>query len=434
MDHARDWATLAELSPADAADILEEVGETAAIELITALPLAERAQLMEELRDDLAVGLLNRLPRSEAALVLESMAANEAADLLSVVSEGRLDRLLEAMDQASAGEVEDLLVHDPESAGGLMTANIAALPVGLTVGEAVERIRGLHEQLEQLSYVYVVDDGQHLVGVVSFRDLVFHRPGDGLGEAMVHDPIAVDTTTDREEVAALVQRYHLFGIPVTDPSGVLMGMVPTEAVLEAVQEEASEDFAVAVGTTGEDSVYAPVRLSIKHRLPWITFDLALSFTVVLAISSFDEVITVFVVLAALMPLIARVGGDAGAQSLAVVIRGLATDGIPRSGVRRTIRRETTVGLANGLIIGVLAGLIGYGLETARSGVAPISVGIAVFCATWANLALSGFFGSSIPLVLRRFHLDPALGSNLFLTTFTDFLGFVGFLAVASALL
>ncbi len=433
-DHIDDWAAVAQLSPQDAADILEGIGDQAAVDLITDLGPGEQAEVLEELRDDLAAILLAGLPQHDAARALESMAAYEAADVLAVVDDEIAEGLLEVMDRAAAGEVQDLLEHHPESAGGLMTTSIAALPVGLTVGEAVERIRGLHDQFEDLSYVYVVDDESRLVGVVSFRDLVFARPGAGLDEAMISHPIAVMTSTDREEVAELVQRYHLYGVPVTDESGVLVGMVPTEEVLVAIQEEASEDFVVAVGTAAEDSVYVPMRRSVRHRLPWIVFDLGLSFTVVFAISRFDEVITAFVVLAALMPLVARIGGDAGAQTLAVVIRGLATDGIPRSRVRQILRREAAIGFVNGLVIGVLAGVIGYGLQTLQSGSRPVRVGIAMLLAAWANLVLAGLFGAAIPLVLRRVRLDPALGSNLFLTTFTDLVGFVGFLAVASALL
>lgn len=426
---------MAEVSPGDAADILEALGEEAAGSLIADLEPGQAAELLEELRDDLAAGLLEELGPTEAARVLEEMPPDEIADLLTVIEdEATVHRLLESMDPAGADDVRDLLAHSPDSAGGLMTTDIAALPVGLTVGEAVERIRSLSEELDDLSYVYVVDDAGRLLGVVSFRDLVFRRPGHGLDEAMVPNPVAATVTTDRAVVAELVQRYHLFGIPVVDDEGRLLGMVTTDAVLEAVQEEAGEDFAVAVGTAAEDSVYLPVRRSIRHRLPWIAFDVAISSTVVFAISRFSAVISSFVVLAALMPLVARIGGDSGAQTLAVVIRGLATDGIHGSNVRRVLSRETAIGLCNGLVIGVLAGGLGYALQTIQGGIHPGRVGAAMLLATWANLVLAGLTGAAIPLGLRRLGFDPALGSNLFLTTFTDLLGFAGFLAVATALL
>ncbi len=432
--HAADWTLIAQASPADAADILEAVGEEAAGELIAGLDPEQAAELFEEVRDQLAAALLEELPEAGAVEILEEMAPDAAADVLAELDPETSDRLLEASTEEFSGEVRKLLGHHPESAGGLMTTDIASLPVGLTVGEAMERIRHLREEYEDLSYVYVVDDSQRLLGVVSFRDLVFHRPGDGLEQAMAANPIAVTTTTDRAVVADLVQRYHFFGIPVVDESDRLLGMVTTDAVLAAVQEEASEDFAIAVGTTAEDSVHAPVRRSIRHRLPWIAFDVVISSTVVFAISQFNDIITAFVVLAALMPLVARIGGDAGAQTLAVVIRGLATDDIQRGDRRRVLARETGIGLVNGLVVGVLAGLLGFGLQSLHGGTDPLRVGAAVMLASWTNIVLAGLAGAAIPLTLKRLGFDPALGSNLFLTTATDLVGFAGFLAVATLFL
>ncbi len=434
-EHASEWTAVALASPGDAADILEAISGETAGELIADLGLDGAADLLEEMRDDLAADLLGELPADEAARLLDEMAPDEAADVLAEVEdEERRRQLLASMDTETVEEVRELLGYHPESAGGLMTTDIAALPVGLTVGEAMERVRNLHDEFEDLSYVYVVDDEEHLVGVLSFRDMVFLRPGQGLDQAMVPDPVSVEASADREEVAALVQRYHLFGVPVVDEEHRLVGMVTTEAVLASVQEEASEDFAVAVGTAAEDSVYSPLRRSIGQRLPWIAFDVVISSLVVFAVSQFEGILTAFVVLAALMPLVARIGGDAGAQTLAVVIRGLATDGIPRGQVMRVLGRETAIGAVNGFLVGILAGLLGFALQTFKGGIDPVRVGSAMMLAAWANVVLAGLSGAAIPLTLRRLGFDPALGSNLFLTTLTDLLGFAGFLAVATALL
>jgi magnesium transporter len=433
--HATEWPALAEASPSDAADILEAIDEDLAGGLIANLDPGRAAELLEELRDDLAADIIEELDTENAARLLQEMPPDAAADVLAAVEDDTIVQgLLESMEIESAGEIRELLAFGPETAGGLMTTDIAALPIGMTVGEAVERIRGLHEELEDLSYVYIVDAGGRLIGVVSFRDLVFRRPGDGLDEAMLRSPISVTTATDREEIAELVQRYHLFGLPVVDDEGRLVGMVTTDAVIEAIQEEASEDFAVAVGTRAEDSVYVPITQSIRHRLPWIAIDIVMSALVVWSVTRFEDVLTTFVVLAALMPLVARIGGDSGAQSLAVVIRGLATDGIPGSDVRRVLAREMSVGIVNGLVIAILAGGLGYGLQMLRDGPDPMKVGLAMALAAWANLILAGLAGAAIPLTLRKLGFDPALGSNLFLTTLTDLLGFAGFLAVATALL
>src|SRR5690606_21945142 len=201
----------------------------------------------------------------------------------------------------------------PDAAGGLMTTEVAALPLGLTVGEAIERIRVLSDELDHLSYVYVVDDEDRLKGVISFRDLVFERPGSGLDEAMVADPVSVAAFADREEVAELVQRYHLFGAPVTADDGRAPGMGTTDAALEAAPEEASEDFATAVGAGAEENVYSNVLRSARMRLPWLLINLLLGLAVALVIEQQTGIITRIPVLAALMPVVALLGGNAGTQ-------------------------------------------------------------------------------------------------------------------------
>jgi magnesium transporter len=318
-----------------------------------------------------------------------------------------------------------------------MTTEIAALPVGLTAGEAIERIRQLHEEYEDLSYVYVVDDDGRLVGVVSFRDLVFARPGVSLDEVMVHEPSSVHILADREEVAELSQRYHLFGVPVVDDQGVLVGMVTTDAVIEAVQEEATEDFAAAVGAGVEETVYTDVTKSVRSRAPWLVLNLILALTVAYVIEQLTGVISKEPVLAALMPIVATLGGNAGNQSLAVVIRSLASDGVPRAQVPSILGRQAGVGLLNGIVLAVIASALTFSLmrlDIFDSNSEPIQVAIVVAIGCLTNLIVATLSGSAIPLILRRLGLDPALASSILLTMITDAVGFGGFLLVAAALL
>ena len=432
--HGEEWEALAEAAPGAAAAILEELSDEAVTELLGDLDTKELAEVLREFQPERAVEVLEDFPVDEVRSLLEEMNPEDAADLLGEVEDEEAAAYLGLLRDDAAAEVRRLLEYPPDSAGGLMTTDVAKLPIGITAGEAIERIRQLHEELEDLSYVYVADDQDRLAGVVSFRDLVFNRPGAGLDEVMVADPVSVVVTADREEVNELVQQYHLFAIPVVDPDGRLVGVVTTETALESIQDEASEDFAAAMGAGLEENVRSSVRSSVRARLPWIAFDVLISTSVVLAVSRFQPVLNNFVVLAALMPLVARIGGDAGAQSLAVVIRGLASDEIPQSGNGRVVLREAAIGTVNGLAIAVLAGILGYAMQSLSDGPDPIKIGAAMAIAALANLIVAGAAGSGIPLILRRMGLDPALGSNLFLTTVTDLLGFAGFLAVATALL
>jgi magnesium transporter len=366
------------------------------------------------------------------------MDPEDAADLIGELPEDAAEVVLEAMSPTEAEAVRRLLIYPPDSAGGLMTTEVAALPLGLTVGEAIERIRVLSDELDHLSYVYVVDDEDRLKGVISFRDLVFERPGSGLDEAMVKDPVSVTAFTDRRQVAELAQRYHLLAVPVTDDNGRLLGIVTSDAVIEAVQEEASEDFATSVGASAEETVYSDVLRAARSRFPWLLINLTLGLAVALVIEQQTGIISEIPVLAALMPIAAMLGGNGGTQSLAVVIRSLSSDDVPGSRILGVLGRQLRIGLLVGLAVSAATALLtlallGTGIMEAGTAehlrVAAV-VGLAVF----ANLSIATTLGAAIPLILRRFGLDPALASSIFLTFATDVVGFGGFLLVATLLL
>ncbi len=299
----------------------------------------------------------------------------------------------------------------------------------MTVGEAIEALRRLHDDLgSNLMYVYVVDDEQRLQGVVPFRELFFARPGQGIDEVMVHDPYQVTVDADREVVAELIQRYHLLALPVVDHERALVGMVKVGEAIEAVAAEALEDMAVMVGAGEEEGVYTPVLTSVRRRLPWILVNLAAAGLIAVVISRFEDVIERDAILAAFMPMIALLGGNTGAQSLAVIIRAMALGELPPGRAMRAIRREVSVGALNALAIAIISGaLVGALTGNGRLG-GVVAIAVAV------NLIVSGLAGSGIPVLLRRLGLDPALASNIFLTTVTDIVGFGGFLVTAVLLL
>jgi magnesium transporter len=436
-DHVEEWAALAGAIPGDAADILESIDEEAAGSLVAELDPAEAAEVFEELRDDLAADLLLEMPTGAAALVLDHMPPDEAADILALLDADEAAPLMDLMSDQAEGEVRRLLRFAPDSAGGLMTTDIAALPIGLTAGEAIERLRVLDDHLEDLSYVYIVDEHGRLEGVLSFRDLVFKRPGVGLDQVIVRNPIAVDTSTDRAEVAEITRRYHLFGLPVVDDQGVLVGMVTTDAVLESVQAEASEDFATAVGAGPEETVYTGVLHAVRMRLPWLSLNLVLALAVAFVIEGQTGIIEREPVLAALAPVVALLGGNGGNQSLAVVVRSMATDVIPAARVRGILGRQTGVGILNGLFLATASGLVTVALLSAgifSSSSTPAMVAGVVAMAALVNLTIATVAGTAIPLTLRRLGLDPALAGTIFLTLITDAVGFGGFLLVATIFL
>lgn len=430
----KEWQALVDADPHDAADIIEELGEERAPELLDLISPAEAAPLLEEMRDDLAVELLEALGPEAVAPLLEAMGAHEAADLLIVMDPEDRDQFLEAIDAAEREEIRRLLSYPPDSAGGLMVTEFAALPEGLTAGEALEAIRRINEEIEELAYVYVVDDLGRLTGVISFRDLVFRRPGVGLDEVMIHHPVAVNPLTDREDVAELAQRYNLTALPVVDQRRRLVGVVPAEAVFETIQSEASEDFAAAVGAGAEETVYSSVPGSIRARFPWLLLNLALALVVTVSMQPFEDVLRIVPILAVLLPVVALLGGNAGAQSLAVTIRALATDDVPRTEVAGILGRQALIGIGNGIGVGLSAGAVA-GTYVALVGESDaIRIGLVVAIAAFVNIVVATTAGAAIPLLFRALGLDPALASNIFLTIITDLVGFAGFLAVATLML
>ncbi|MGB7859368.1 MAG: magnesium transporter [Acidimicrobiia bacterium] len=431
-----EWEALAEATPGDAADILEQLGDEDAAGLLAGLEPAEAAEVLEEIAPELAAELVEDFPLSDLAAALNEMPSEAAADLVGELDDEVARDVLAAMSDDAARGVRSLLEYPADSAGGLMTTEIASLPLGLTTGEATERIRQLHDAYEDLSYVYVVDDTQHLKGVLSFRDLVFRRPGAPLADVMI-ESVSVPALADREEVAALCQRYHLLGIPVTDDDGRLLGMVTTDAVIEAIQDEATEDFAAAVGAGVAETVYSDVKDSFRMRSPWLVLNLFLALIVTFIIETQTGIISEEPVLAALMPLVALLGGNGGNQSLAVMIRSLATDDVPRAQVPGILGRQAAVGALNGMLLAVISASLTFFFLTvgpfeSESQALPVATVVAI--AALANLTIATVAGAGFPLILRRLGLDPALASSIFVTLLTDIVGFGGFLLIASALL
>jgi len=432
-----EWEALAGASPGDAADVLEELREEDAADLLSRLTPEDAADILEEIAPELAAELVEGVSIESLTAAIAAMPDEAAADLISELDQETTDDVLSLIDDTTEAAVRKLLVYPADSAGGLMTTDIASLPIGLTTGEAIERIRQLDEQIDDLSYIYVVDDSNHLEGVVSFRHLIFKRPGAALGDVMIPNPVTVGAFTDREEVADVCQRYHLLGVPVVDAHGRLIGMVTNDAVIEAIQDEATEDFAAAVGAGVGETVYTRVTESFRMRSPWLILNLALALVVAFVIEKQTGIISEEPVLAALMPVVALLGGNGGNQSLAVMIRSLASDDVPGAQVPAILLRQTGVGFLNGLLLALFSGGLTLALltldifgETTEHFAIATTIAIAAF----VDLTVASLAGAAIPLILRRLGQDPALASSIFLTLLTDMVGFGGFLLIASVLL
>ena len=440
LDSHRDaWEELAVDDPHEAADILEAIDEGGAADLLQELPADEAGDVLDEMRPEAAANVLEELRPSEAAALVSEMETDQAVDVIGALEPQERTAILAALNDRTAQEVEELLIYAADTAGGMMTTDLASLPTGMSSGEAIEVLRRLHDHLgSNLRYVYVVDAQSRLVGVVPFRKRVFARPHTGLDDVMQTDIVSVRTDTDREEVADLIQTYHLIAIPVVDARGVLVGMVKVSEAIEAILAEAGEDIAVMVGAGMEETVFTPVSRSVRRRLPWIFFNLIVGLFLALLISRFESTLTTYAVLAAYMPMVALLAGNSGAQSLAVIIRSMAVGDLPPGRARRAVRREVAVGLVDGTVMAVAAALLATvtvsAFQTGDGNVEPWELGAIIFVSVWVAFLVAGLVGAGIPVVLRRLGQDPALASNIFLTMITDIVSFTGFLLTATILL
>lgn len=428
--HQDEWEEIAETDPGSAADILEALNEEDAADLLQDLDADDAADVLDEMRAPAAADVIEEMSSEAAAALIAEMEPDQAVDLLAALDEDELrDEVIAALDPDVRLAINRLIVYPPDSAGGLMTTDYAALQSGITSDEAIEALRRLHDEIgSNLTYVYVVDMQGKLAGVAPFRELVFARPHTGLDEIMLADPVSVTVDTDREIVAELIQRYHLVSLPVTDAQEHLVGIVKVDEAMEAAQAELTEDIAQMVGAGAEETVYTEVSVSVRRRIPWIALNLVIGLLLAQVIGVFEGLIEEKAVLASFMPMIALLGGNSGAQSLAVVIRAMAVGSLPPGRAARAVRRETTIGLINGVVIATLSGLLG-GVVAGDAG-----IGLVIAIAVFANLVAAGIVGASIPILLRRLGQDPALASNIFLTTVTDIVGFGGFLLTAKLLL
>lgn len=427
--HQDEWEEIAETDPGSAADILEALHEEDAADLLQDLDPDDAADVLDEMRPPAAADIIEELSIADAAALITEMETDQAVDLLAALEDEHRDQIIAGLDPQTRLAISRLIVYPPDSAGGLMTTDYAALPVGITSDEAIESLRRLHDEIgSNLTYVYVVDPDGKIAGVVPFRELVFSRPHTGLDEIMLADPVSVTADTDREIVAELIQRYHLISIPVTDNHQHLVGIVKIDEAMEAAQAEATEDVARMVGAGAEETVYTAVPLSVRRRLPWIWLNLLIGLGIAALIRTFEPIIADRATLAAFMPLVAALGGNSGAQGLAVTIRAMAVGGLPPGRAPRAIRREAVIGLVNGGMTALLSGVLGGVVANDRG------IGLVIGIAVMVNLTIAGIVGSSIPTIMRRIGLDPALASNIFMTAATDIVGLGGFLLTAKLIL
>ncbi|MGE0640995.1 MAG: magnesium transporter [Thermoanaerobaculia bacterium] len=419
---------LAKLHPADVARLVPLLTPDEQARLLqTLLELRLAARTLRELAPESQASLLALLTDDALAGLLRRLSAHDAVDLLEQVDDERTTTVLGLLDRPLAAQLTNLMRYGARTAGGLMNPATSHFSAEQTVEVTLAQVRALAES-RRLFYLYVTDERTHLLGIVSLWQLVSAAPDRRLREIMSTDVVTVRVDTPEEEVAQAFSRYDLLVIPVVDEEGRLAGSITVDDVLDVVEEQATEDLYHLANLSVQEGVATPPTRSFRLRIPWLLVNLATAFVAASVVSYFQETIAKYVILAVFMPIVAGMGGNAGTQTLTVMVRGLALGELDLRRSSGVIARQTLVGLMNGLATGLVLGLVALVWE--RN---PLLAGVLVFAET-VNLTIAGFFGAAVPLILRRLRLDPALGSSIFVTTATDVCGFLAFLGTATLLL
>lgn len=419
---------LARLHPADLAPLvplLTPAEQSALFEVLFEMRLAART--LRELAPEPLAAVVERIPDERLAVMLRRMSSDDAVDLLESLEGERVEALFAQLPPAHATHLRNLMRYGPATAGGLMDPDVPRFPADETVAETLERVRRLAEG-RRLFYLYVVDERGHLLGIASLWQIVSAAPERRLRELMSPEVVAVRVDTPEEEVARRFGRYDLLMMPVVDEDGRLAGAITVDDVLDVVEEQATEDIYRLANLDVQDGVTtAPLR-SVRLRLPWLLVNLATAFLAAGVVSFFQPTIAKYVVLAVFMPVVAGMGGNAGTQTLTVVVRALALEQADLSRSSRVVLRQMAIGLVNGLVTGSVLALAAFAWERNAA------LSLILFLAQTANTAVAGLFGAAVPFGLRALRLDPALGSAIFVTTATDVIGFLCFLGTAALLL
>jgi magnesium transporter len=417
-------ATVASLHPANGAELVDRVERFEIKDRIfRALDESVAPKVLSLVSPLVRERIVRGLPTDRLQRMLEDLDSDDAADLLGAVEKDRVQSILEGLPGPLSARIQQLLRYPEDTAGGLMKSEYAAVLAGATVEEAIEIVRILASAVPDIHNLFVVDDQFHLLGVLPLARLILAREGETVDAVMDRQVIAVTVSTDQEEVARLFRKYDLLSLPVTDPRGALLGRITVDDVVDVLEEEANEDFAKLSGLGQEEPVFDSPMRTIRRRLPWLGLNLVTTSVSASVIGIFQGTIESTAIAAALMTIVAAQGGNAGVQTLTVMVRGLALGQVSLAHARPILLKELAVAGGNGMALGLTAGTGAYLLHGQR--LLAVVLGLALL----VNYLVAALVASVIPLTLRWLRADPAVASSVFVTACTDICGFFSFLGL-----
>ncbi len=416
---------LIERDIAEATKIIEDLPRSTAADILLMLPVELTTRVLQRLQVSYTASLLDQSDPSLVKKIVQRLSPRKAASIVMHLSSEARARLMPHVTGALAEEIREMLTYPENSVGRYMSSDFLTFQKEEQAGRVIDKMKKLAaEKNFPASYTYVVDDDNMLLGVINTRDLMLASLEQKLESIMITNVFSLHCFTERGEAAREMSKRKYFAVPVVDSDNRLLGIIKGENILHGLKDDITRDIQTMVGVGRDEKTFSPVAFALRKRLLWLTINLGTAFLAASVVAMFEGIIAKLTILAVFLPVIAGQGGNAGAQSLAVVMRGLVMREIPPHRVRELIVKETKLGALNGFIIGLVTAAIAWGWYGNPWLGVVIGLGMVI------NLIIAGLAGSSIPIVMKRLGIDPAQSSSIILTTVTDVMGFLAFLGLA----
>jgi magnesium transporter len=414
------------LKPADIAALLESTHFEQRAIIWNLIDPQQQSEILQELNEDLVSDLLADSSIEEVVTLLEQVESDDdLTDILQQLPGTITQQLLRSMDSQDRARVESLLSYGEDTAGGMMDTDTISVRARVTVDVVLRYLRRHVELPAMTDNIFVVNHRDEYIGLLPLRRLLVSDPSMTIREVMVTDIDPIDAETHASEVASIFARYDLVSAPVIDSNGLLLGRITIDDVVDVIKDEADHSLLSMAGLTEDDDTFAPIWRTARSRAIWLGANLLTAFLASAVISIFEDTIAQVVALAVLMPIVASMGGVAGSQTLTLVIRSMAQGQLVDSNMMWIMRREVAVGLINGCVWASVVALGAYLVF------GDFTLGLIIAIALVINLAVAAFSGATLPRLLQRLNIDPAVAGTVVLTTITDVVGFMSFLGLAT---
>ncbi len=421
--------TLSSLSPYEIARLLESIEPRTREILWQLVDQDDEGEVLKELVDDVRQNIIDEMDAEELIAATQDMELDDLADILNDLPNQITDQVIKALDQEDQVRLESVISYEEDTAGGLTNPNILSIRRGISINGLIRYLRSMEKLPINTNYIYVINRNNEYLGSVKLLDLFTDNRDMPIEEIMDQSVKPINANVKANQVTIEFQNLDLISAPVVDASNRLLGEITVDDVVDVIQDQANSEIFNMAGLDDEDDIFAPVFLSSKRRAVWLGANLVTAFIVASAVSLFQETLDQIVILAVLMPIVASMGGVAGNQTLILVIRGVAMGRIQSSNALRLLSREFLVALVNGVFWSIIVSILAVLFFSTTW-----NIGFIVGASMLINILASSIAGVSIPFLLKRLGIDPALASGVLMVTLTDVLGFITFLGLATLLL